>query len=386
MVAQAGRASATLTPVPPPPSDMQSASDDDAGITDDDAVSCRSTEICPITTPGERVCGEAQFKTETETVLSGANVLVVFDRSGSMEADWGGAPKYQAAGNALLAALTTLKDHLTVGGVFFPSALPETPNTACPNGCDPLNLAHWLPGIGGCCLIGSSAACAVSDITSADQINFTTAETFIQGLPTQWHLLTGGTGTPLEAGIKRAAEAIRGRVFADPLLVIVMTDGEPNCGTSEDDVLEQVALWRAANISTYVVGLPGATGAAELLAMMADAGGTGKFIEPRDPLELQQRLRSVISSSVRRGFNSCTFQLAPATEAPAKLRLFTTQSGQEREVAPGAAPNAQWAVNETGDQVVLANELCAEATSGRIESLRFVFGCKDLPPPLPELF
>jgi uncharacterized protein YegL len=264
--------------------------------------------------------------------------------------------------------------------------MPDTPNLACPDGCDPLNIAHWLPGVGGCCLMSSTAACSVSDIQSADQINFTTADTFIQGLPTQWHLLTGGTGTPLEAGIKRAAEAIRTRVFADPLLVLVMTDGEPNCGTSNDDVLEQVALWRASKISTYVVGLPGASGAAELLAMMAEAGGTGKFIEPRDPLELQTRLRNVISSSVRRGFNSCTFNLDPATEVPEKLRMYVTQDGQEHEVKPGAAPTAQWQVNETGNQVVLDNELCTEATSGRIESLRFVLGCKDLPPPQPELF
>ncbi|MEY4582133.1 MAG: hypothetical protein RL701_6836, partial [Pseudomonadota bacterium] len=116
MMAQAGSASAILTPLPKP---TQPVTDDDAGLRDD-ARSCRATETCPIaTTPSDRVCGEAQFKTETETVLNGANVLVVFDRSGSMEADWGGAPKYQAAGNALLAALTPLKDHLTVGGVFF---------------------------------------------------------------------------------------------------------------------------------------------------------------------------------------------------------------------------------------------------------------------------
>lgn len=54
-------------------------------------------------------------------MLKPGNVLVVFDRSGSMDGDWGGIPKYIAAGNALTAALAPLKDNLTVGGVFSAS-------------------------------------------------------------------------------------------------------------------------------------------------------------------------------------------------------------------------------------------------------------------------
>jgi Mg-chelatase subunit ChlD len=328
-------------------------------------------------------CGQLELKADTRTELKQGNIVVVFDRSGSMQTDWSGVPKYQAAGNALVAALTPLQDHLTVGGIFFPSPsmTMAPPANLCPTGCDPLNLDHWSPQGAGCCLT-LGQGCLVNSIEVPDQINFSPASGFIAGLPQHWTLddPMGMAGTPLEAGIDRAAEAIKARTFTDPLLVLVITDGEPNCGSGRHHVLDQVAAWKTANIPTHVVGLPGALAAADLLNMMAQAGGSQSYIDPKDPKELEDHLRTVISSTVKTGFSNCTFNLQPKAAAPDKLHLIVTQNGQERDVPRKLSKDAHWSVNAAGDQVTLEDQLCKLAMDGTFQSLRFVFGCVDVPP------
>lgn len=355
----------------------------DAAVVDENG--CEEGKFCAPTVPDPDNCGTIELKSDVETVLRPGNVLVVFDRSGSMDGDWNGTPKYQAAGNALIAAITPLQDTLTVGGIFFPSAdTANDPN--CPDGCNAINPLHWIPGPGACCLNGVSSSCVVNTIDKPDQIDFGPAATFISGLPNQWRL-TGASGTPLETGIARAAEAIAGKQFSDPLSVIVMTDGEPTCDSRDQPVIDQLTAWKTAGISTYVVGLPGAQGAAELLNTMASAGGTDKYIDPTDPQQLETRLRSVISSTVRQGFDSCTFHLDPKADAPDKLHLIVTQNGKESDVARDLGKDSSWKINAAGDQVDLSGQLCDAAKAGDFEGVRFVFGCVEVPPYVPpEIF
>lgn len=337
---------------------------------------CQTGTFCPPQEPDPTDCGKLELKTDVMTVEKPGNVMVVFDRSGSMESDWNGVPKYEAAGNALLAALTPLKDLLTVGGIFFPS--PAAPDASCPNGCTLTNIA--------CCLnSGSMDTCQVNTIDKADQITWGTADTFINALPMKWHLGNAG-GTPLMTGVQRAADAIAAQTFDDPLIVIVMTDGEPNCNTDNQTVLDQIKKWKDAGIATYVVGLPGASAAANLLNSIAAAGGTDQYIDPKDPTELESKLRTVIQSTVKEGFDSCTFHLDPKAEVPDKLHLVITQLGVDLEIPHDWSKDATWSVNPDGTQVDLQGQLCDMAKDGSIEALRFVFGCVTVPPapPPPE--
>jgi hypothetical protein len=389
----------TTTPsTPSTPSNTPANSDDflvedeskkDAGISSDAAANtddtmtadgCEVGKFCPPTSPDPDNCGKLDLKTDTETVLRPGNVLLVYDRSTSMTADWNGTPKYIAASDALVAALTPLQDQLTVGGVFFPSATAGDMN--CPMGCNVADPFHWIPGPQACCLNNVANACSVTTIDQPDQLDFMPGADFITGFPmrSQEGL---GNGTPLGQGIARAAEAISGRMFSDPLAVIVMTDGEPNCDTDPQAVVDQVTTWAAANIPTYVVGLPGAQPAADLLNQVATAGGTGQYIDPANPQELEERLRSAISTTVRAGFDSCTFKLDPVAEAPEKLHLIITQEGAESDVPRNWSPTATWKINDEGSQVDLEGQLCDMAKDGTLEGLRFVYGCVDVPPAEP---
>jgi hypothetical protein len=351
----------------------------DAAMTDNNmtADGCEIGKFCPPQTPDPDNCGKLELKTDLTTVLRPGNVLVVYDRSTSMTADWNGTPKYIAASDALVASLTPLKDQLTVGGVFFPSVNVGDMN--CPMGCNVADPFHWIPGPQACCLNNVANACSVTTIDQPDQLDFMPGDAFITGLPmrSQEGL---GNGTPLGQGIARAAEAIAGHMFKDPLVVIVMTDGEPNCDTNPQAVVDQVTAWQAANIPTYVVGLPGAQPAADLLNQIATAGGTMQYIDPANPQELADRLRAVVSETVREGFDSCTFHLDPKAEAPEKLHLIITQQGTESDVPRDWSKTATWKINSEGTQVDLEGQLCDMAMGGEFERLRFVFGCVDVPP------
>ena len=351
-----------------------------AGASDEE---CEVGKFCKPMVPDPTNCGKLDLKTDTKTVLRPGNLMVVFDRSGSMEAAWNGTPKYQAAGNALLAAITPLKEQLSVGGVFFPSAGMDAMN--CPMGCNVADPFHWIPGPGACCLNTFSGGCGVTTIDQPDQLNFSTADAFISALPMQWHI-GAAAGTPLGAGIARAAEAITARTFKDPLMVLVMTDGEPNCNTEPQRVLDQITTWKTNNILTHVVGLPGAQAAADVLNSMAMAGGTDSYIDPKDPQELETRLRSAISTTVRAGFESCTFKLDPKADAPEKLHLIVTQAGMESDVPRDLSKTARWKINSEGNEVELEGQLCDMAKDGTFEGVRFVYGCVDVPPlkPPPE--
>ena len=351
-----------------------------SGVGDD---GCEVGKFCKNMVPDPQNCGKLDLKTDVKTVLRPGNVMVIYDRSGSMEADWNGSPKYQAAGNALVAAIMPLKDQLSVGGVFFPSAGMDAVN--CPMGCNVADPFHWIPGPGACCLNSVAGGCSVSTIDQPDQINFGTADTFITGLPMQWHI-GAAAGTPLGEGVQRGADAISATMFKDPLIVIVMTDGEPNCNTDTQKVLDQIAAWKMASIPTYVVGLPGAQAAANVLNSMAMAGGTDKYIDPKDPQELEARLREAISTTVRAGFESCSFNLDPKADAPEKLHLIVTQAGKESDVARDLSKSAHWKINKEGNQVELEGQLCDMAKDGTFEGVRFVYGCVDVPPldPPPE--
>lgn len=358
---------------------------DAAATTDDNmtADGCEIGKFCPPSEPDPDNCGKLELKTDVETVLRPGNVLVVYDRSTSMTADWNGTPKYIAASDALVAALTPLKDNLTVGGVFFPSV--NVGDMSCPMGCNVADPTHWIPGPQACCLNNVANACSVTTIDQPDQLDFMPGDAFITGLPMRSQMGLGN-GTPLGQGVARAAEALSTRMFTDPLVVIIMTDGEPNCDTNPQAVVDQVAAWQMANIPTYVVGLPGAQPAADLLNQIAAAGGTMQYIDPVNPQELQDRLRAVISETVRQGFDSCTFNLDPKAEAPEKLHLIVTQEGMESDVPRDWSKTATWKINAEGTQVDLEGQLCDMAKGGTFERLRFVFGCVDVPPadPPPE--
>ena len=353
------------------------------GMGDDGGVECEPGKFCEPKGP-DGDCGSERVNTDLKVVQKPGNVLVIFDRSGSMDADWNGTPKYQSAGNAIIAALMPLQDLLTIGGVFFPSV----DMNSCP--CNVADPFHWIPGPQACCLNSVGNSCVVTTIDRPDQIAFGAAPNYITQLPMQWRLPMAN-GTPLEGGVTRGAEALAAATLEGPVAVIVITDGEPNCDTNVGNVLNQVTTWKNAGIPTHVIGLPGAQEAADVLNMVAMAGGTDKYVDPANVMELEIKVRSILTSTIRTGFDSCTFKLDKATMVPEKLHLVITEGGKDKDVPrdlsgqPNWGAGAGWTINAAGDTVELTGRLCELAKDGAYESIRFDYGCVDFPPPDPPM-
>lgn len=327
---------------------------------------CQPGVFCPPITPDGTGCGTVSFEPDVEVTTVPGNLLVVFDQSGSMEEAWGATTKIAAAQTALRSAVDGLQDQLTVGAIFFPTY-------AC--------IPFFPPAPPG----------AVAPITDPSQITLRPGAEFLTAWDAKWAATGGaaaGIGTPLNEAMDRASVAL------DEVLptltgftaVMVFTDGQPNCLPDPAVTMVPTALetahamsWLGNGVKTYVVGLPGATGA-PILDQIAVAGGTTTYITPNDPAELQMRLNEIVQNAVSRGFNSCSITLTPAAVVVDELDMVVTEPMVGEQNVPHDVGMGGWTISPDGSQVELQGLLCDDAKAGRFESIRFEYGCVELPP------
>ena len=340
--------------------------------------SCEVGVFCPPATVDTDDCGSLTLEGEVEVIQHPGNVLLVFDTSQSMAQQWNGQTRWEAAGAAITNAMTPLADMVSVGTVFFPRPDPNAPAQCV----DPTGIACiFVPG-----LVVPGGTCGVTAIDSADQINFQPGPDFLTtfagtgGAAPPYAPVPGGL-TPLKEGLQQAQSALAGTTREGITSVVVITDGDPNCQWDAAVSTQIVTDWQAMGINTYVIGLPGTTGAGDtVLTQLAMAGGTGAYITPTDAAALEQKLREIATETVKVGFNSCDITINPPTVAPEKLHLVVTEGGIDKDVARDLSADASWNITDDGALVTLEGTLCDDAMGGRFEALRFEFGCVDLPP------
>jgi hypothetical protein len=190
--------------------------------------------------------------------------IVIFDRSGSMEGGWTTAEtdnpdsavsvtKWVAASRALLGALEPVQDRVTIGAVLFPS----------------------------------DDGCGVAPFGDPVQFAFMPARQFIEQYVALSPYNQPQGNTPLTLAFQAADQAIQAAasqgMLQTPFFVMLLTDGEPNCGSDMTQVLALVASWREQGIPTHVFGLPGSESARMVLDSVAQAGGTQTLVVPGTP-------------------------------------------------------------------------------------------------------
>jgi hypothetical protein len=188
------------------------------------------------------------------------SVLVVFDRSVSMSDPWEGEPKWKVASRAFMNGLTGVGDRVTIAALFFPQP----------------------------------AQCEMAPLSDPRQIQFQAGTGFRQ----HWEAFPQNRfpsgGTPLGAAFEEVDIAI-GQAAAHGLLdagrrfrVVVVTDGQPNCGTELERVLFLAGEWRARGIEIHVIGLPGSEEATDFLNQLANIGGTFQHQAPASESEAEE--------------------------------------------------------------------------------------------------
>jgi len=188
-------------------------------------------------------------------------LLVVFDKSGSMDGLWDERSKWQVANESLMKAIDPVIDNLTLGTIFFPQPA---------GGCD------------------------VVPLSDEQQIGFRTGRDFRSyWQETQAERAPNGS-TPLERSLRMADLAIEEGchlgLLDDRFRVVLVTDGEPTCGDDPTAIVELVADWNRAGVETWVMGLPGSDPAKTLLDAIALAGSTGESQSLGTPGDLDNGL------------------------------------------------------------------------------------------------
>jgi hypothetical protein len=329
---------------------------------------CEVGKFCAPTDPDPTNCGTLTLAQDVEVKRDPGNLLLVFDQSLSMGEAWGssGQSKMAAAQNAIVNAITSLQDSLTVGALFFPTyaCVPALP-----------------PPPGG----------AVAPIEGDGQIPFQPAPMFLQSWNAKWGTasISLGIGTPMQEAFDRADVALSNAKLTGSVAVVAITDGEPNCFpdasvtmTPTDLEVNRAAAWLSMNdVKTYVVGLPGAAGV-QILNDVATAGGTMQYILPDDPAALEAKLKEVVKETIKSKFDSCAINLTPAADPADKLQMVVVEAttDMKSQVPHMLSASAGWTITPDGAHVEITGDLCTDAMSGRFSTITFEYGCKDLPP------
>ncbi len=304
------------------------------------------------------VCGSVELPAEVVTVeveVPG-NVLVVFDASNSMGTDFptpsGPKPKWQAAGDALIAAIDPIKDKVNVGVVFFPT-------------------------IAGTLLLCSSDA---HELATPQQIFWTPGASFSAAWNSWWATYGLKLGTPLNRATDRAATAIQNMTLPGSIAVVLLSDGEPVC-VDGVPAPQRAAQWLTQGIKTYVVGLSSAAIASAFLNDVATQGGTGPTaLGPSDSAALEAELAKIAQTTITTEvhIDSCELTLDPPPPNTNDVHVIVEQNGQSYEV-PRDDPDG-WSLSPDGTKATLSGKACQDALDGKFSAVRVEFGCVEVPP------
>jgi len=191
-------------------------------------------------------------------------VLLVFDKSTSMDLQWDDRTRWHAASDAMLGAMQPYVSNLTMGAVMFPQI----------------------------------ELCMVAPIEDAVQLDYQPGAQFIESWLQRVCHPHDPWGTPLQLALQHAdaaldrAEALG--LLEDRFRVLVVTDGEPTCEDDPAVIADYPRRWLERGVDTHVIGLPGSETATMLLDSIAEAGGTGTHQSPGTPEQLADYLALVL--------------------------------------------------------------------------------------------
>jgi hypothetical protein len=305
----------------------------------------------PCTTDSECVSGEACIGGTCVEGCGGElysadsvppNLLIVLDRSGSMNDEIGGDSKWNIARNAIYNFFSTYAGQIRFGLSLYPGT-----DQSCDQGmtCGPGFLT--VP-------IGPGTEPAI--------------EAYLMGAGT----CSFRTPTAEELGILIDYPGLEDTMRANYILLI--TDGMANC---EDPVPVVTALRnQMPEIKTFVVGFGGEVDPQQLTDMAVAGGteraGTPAYYQADDAASLRNAFATIAGSVL-----SCEYTLSAVPPDPDQLYVFL----DGRLVARDPMHGGGWD-HETGtNRLTFYGATCDDLQSGRVTDLVIVYGCPDFPPP-----
>lgn len=329
--------------------------------------------------------------TSVEATFSAANVLLVIDKSSSMDDQPEGfeLKKWDALKAALAPALEAAQEEMSFGLLLYPFSQQGEIPLDCFEGC-----------------------CQVPQGRAAIEVGVERGTRSASKVMAALDAATPGGGTPTAAALDAALFYFttgEGKDLKGDRFVLLATDGGPNCGDSSttcaadhctpnldglcpadqgnccrgegsyclDDaaVLQKIRALADASVPTFVIGIPGTESYAEYLDAFATAGGVPN--PKKRPAyyavsaeggvdELTRTFREVTTHLVR----SC--EVALGTSAPDE-RLVNV--AVDCDVVP-SANGAGWNISEEAPTtLVLAGDTCDRVEREGARRIDVVYGC-----------
>ena len=283
-------------------------------------------------------CGKQTFPIMASKVSP--NIMMTVDESGSMKDQISGSTN--SKWTTLVGAVNDLFMKYSGSAQWGLSIFPHTPANSC----------------------------------SAGQIDIAVAANTTPAILSKLNGMTDATiggNTPTNATLQAELGSAAG--LADPThtnYVLLMTDGQPNCGGDANAVKATIAQLYAQtpSVRTFVVGIgDGASSDPNALNSWADAGhtaraGATKYYQVNTAMDLANAFTDIVN-----GVASCTYQL---TMKPADASLIVAYIGG---VAVPQDPANGTTYDPGSNSLVFNGTSCDQIKSGAASSLDIVYGC-----------
>lgn len=340
---------------------------------------------CPSPTPIDptELCGNEVIP----VAVKRPNLYFLLDVSGSMNERIDGRLSKLAASKAALERVVTSQGHrLNYGLATFPSSGAE-----CATGKevfrtqagDPLDCGEF---VGGPTLRRFTKV--LGDIRSAGgtplspTLDLLDARLRALAGPTSLILLTDGAPNcnpdarcdASDCSLSLAGVAVgnircsSGVNCCDPRLVQDLVSDPGSYCLDRDESVKLVEDLRKSDVTTFVVGVPGAEAARDLMNELAEAGGAAregatKYFDVRDDVELDEALASIGALVAQ----PCALELENPPVNAVELNVYL-----DGVVLPSLSQNG-WGYRD--GKVTLLGESCARVQRGEVEEIRVVAGC-----------
>jgi hypothetical protein len=196
-----------------------------------------------------------------------------------------------------------------------------------------------------------------------------------RSVQTQIASISADGSTPTAKAITAATSYLQTVNDPNTKVILLATDGEPNCKASARDTSAsdvggtttaiQAAL--AAGFKVYVIGIGPSVGD---LDNFAKAGGTDKYYPATSANDLVADL-AAISKAVA----SCTFAMSQTPPDPDNVAVYLNGNLAKKDDPDG------WSFGSNSQTVVLNGIACDQITSGASSNVQVLFGCPNQVPP-----
>lgn len=346
-------------------------------------------------------CGQGAESAKPKPV----NMLIVLDKSGSMDHETNGVQKWGAMKDALSAALEDVAENINFGLELYP--MPELASDVILKSCGEA---------GNCCEMPDHNNMDVPIGSGIEAVNMIVEEL---------DDTDPGGGTPTARALERALAYFTTGEGADlegDKFVLLATDGGPNCnselqcgadlctynldgmqdctmfadqncceGSSEPgggdgcvdsfNVVDRIDNLKEEGIDTFVVGIPGTEAYSDFLDEFAEAGGRSvsgdgnRYYRVDDVAELTQVFRDITIQLV----TSCELEIPQSTSTlPPKVVVDCDLIPRFEDGAGGESGQVtNWEWTPGSETITLVGDSCERVSQG-VDRIDVVLDC-DIP-------